>query len=384
MESTLISVLVIDADPASRNYLAAMLSKSGYSVLTAVLGREGLISAWTDQPRIIILDLALTDLSGLELVNRLRQDRRTSNVILVALSSRENPQEVAAVLAAGCSEYIVKSNQTIQKLLELLPHLLIGEQNVPKKQGKLIVFLSAKGGTGTSSLCANIAMCLASEKMDKKVAVIDLVLPIGSIAHIVGYTDRLNLVTAAMLGPDQITAAYFKDNLPRVSGWYFHLLAGAPDPESANRLPVEMVGDIFKTILESYDFVFVDLGRSLSRISLPIIQKADVIALILSTDLATADLTLTVLEYLKAQGVDPQRVFPIQNRAVGLEGLTRPELEKRIGLPIGITMPYMGDNFTVANNRHEPLATRLQNDSTILMLKQAVNQMIEMDKPSHH
>jgi len=261
--------------------------------------------------------------------------------------------------------------------------LLSGEQDVPKKQGKLIVFLSAKGGTGTSSLCANIAMCLASEKTDKKVALIDLVLPIGSIANIVGCTDCLNLVTAAMLEPDQITAEYFKDNLPRISGWYFHLLAGAPDPESANRLPVDRVGDILKAILESYDFVFVDLGRSLSRISLPIIKKADVITLILSTDLATADLTLTVLDYLKAQDVDPQRIFPIQNRAVGLEGLTRPELEKRIGLPIGVTMPYMGDSFTVANNRHEPLAIRLQNDSTILLLKQAVSQMIEMDKQSN-
>ena len=71
MESTLISVLVIDADSASRKYLAASLSKSGYSALSAALGREGLISAWRDQPRIIILDPALPDLSGLEFVNRL-------------------------------------------------------------------------------------------------------------------------------------------------------------------------------------------------------------------------------------------------------------------------------------------------------------------------
>jgi hypothetical protein len=55
-------------------------------------------------------------------------------------------------------------------------------------------------------------------------------------------------------------------------------------------------------------------------------------------------------------------------------------LEKKLGLPIGLTMPYMGDNFTVANNRHVPLATRLQNDSTMLLLRQAANQMIETDK----
>ena len=383
MDTTLFSVLVIDADSASRNYLAAMLSKSGYKVLSASMGREGLVSAWRDQPSIIILDPALPDLPGLDLVNRLRQDRRTAKVTLIALSSRVNPPEMAALLAAGCSEYMVKSSQTVQKLLELLPLFISGESNLPKKQGKLITFISAKGGTGTSSLCANIAMCLATEKADKKVAVIDLVLPIGSIAHILGYTERFNLITAARLAPDQMTAEYFKDNLPHISGWYFHLLAGAPDPESANQLPVERVGDILKAILESYDFIFVDLGRSLSRISLPIIQKADVIVMILSTDLATAELTMTVLEYLKDQGVDSQRIFPIQNRAVGLEGLTRLELEKRIGLPIGVTMPYMGDNFTVANNRHEPLATRLQNDSSILLLRQAARQMAEVDKHSN-
>ena len=65
METTLISVLVIDADSASRNYLSNILSKNGYSVLTATAGREGLISAWRDQPGIIILDPALPDLSGL-------------------------------------------------------------------------------------------------------------------------------------------------------------------------------------------------------------------------------------------------------------------------------------------------------------------------------
>lgn len=383
MDAKLTSVLVIDADSASRNYLSAMLSRSGYSVLSASLGREGLISAWRDQPAIIILDPALPDLPGLDLVNRLRQDRRTANVILVALSSRENPPEMAALLAAGCSEYMVKSSQTVQNLLELLPRFISGEHNQPKKQGMLITFISAKGGTGTSSLCANIAMCLATEKADKKVALMDLVLPLGSIAHIVGYSERLNLVSAARLAPDQMTAAYFKDNLPRISGWYFHLLASAPDPESASQLPGDRVGDILKAIQESYDYIFVDLGRSLSRISLPIIQKADGIVLILSTDLATADLTMTVMEYLKAKGVDPLRFFPIQNRAVGLEGLTRSELEKRIGLSIGVTMPFMGDNITVANNRHEPLATRLQNDSSILLLKQAAHQLAELDKHSN-
>jgi MinD-like ATPase involved in chromosome partitioning or flagellar assembly/CheY-like chemotaxis protein len=381
MDTKPISILVIDGDSASRNYLAAMLGKNGYMVLSASSGREGMISAWRDQPDMIVLDPVLSDLSGLELITRLRQDHRTSKVPCVALSSRENPQEMTALLNAGCNEYLVKSSQALQKLLELIPQALgTNIEQIPVKKGKLIAFLSAKGGTGTSSLCANIAMCLASQMMDKKVAVIDLVLPIGSIADIVGYRDPINLVTAAKQTPDQTTAAYFADNLPRVSGWYFHLLAGAPDPESANQLSGNRVGEILKAIMESYDFIFVDLGRSLSRISMPIIQQAEVIALVLSTDLATADLTLTIWQYLQAQGVDSQRIYAIQNRAVGLEGMTKAELEKKVGLLIRVTMPYMGDNFTVANNRHEAVSARFPDDSVAVLLRQIASELIEVGK----
>jgi CheY-like chemotaxis protein len=63
MELKPISVLVIDGDDVSRNYLTLMLHNSGYSVLSVSLGREGLITPWKDLPDIIIMDPVLTDLS---------------------------------------------------------------------------------------------------------------------------------------------------------------------------------------------------------------------------------------------------------------------------------------------------------------------------------
>jgi MinD-like ATPase involved in chromosome partitioning or flagellar assembly len=185
--------------------------------------------------------------------------------------------------------------------------------------------------------------------------------------------------------PSETTGDYFAKNLPQVSGWSFHLRPGSPDPEAANQLSVDRVADLLKAILSAYDYVFVDLGRSLSKIGLQVIQHAAVIALILSTDLATADLTYVVCTYLKSQGVDPQHIYAIQNRAVGLEGLTKAELEKMLGIPVRVTMPYVGDNFTVANNRHEPIAARFQNDSASLLLRQIAVQVSELGekRPAH-
>jgi len=271
---------------------------------------------------------------------------------------------------------MTKSSQALESLLGLFPRWLEGEPT-QAKLGKLIAFLSAKGGTGTSSLCSNLAMAIASTGSEK-VAVMDLVLPIGSIANIVGYNEQLNLVSVAKMDSNQTTPAFFKENLPCIGGWYFYLLAGSQDPGSASQLPVDRLEGLLNSVLQAYDFVFVDLGRALSRISMPIIHQADVIILVLGTDMANATLTNTVWEYLKGLGVEPSRVYAINSRAVGPEGLTRAEMEKTIGLPIRVTMPYTGESFTVANNRHEPFVTRFPNDSATLLLQQCAGEIAEM------
>ena len=378
-----ISILIIDGDSASRNYLAAALEKNGYTTLPVSLGREGLISAWKDMPDIIILDPNLPDIPGVEVLSRLRQDRRTSNVPCVALSDRENPKEMKELLSGGCNEYLAKSSQTMQRLLELIPRLIVGETTPLKKRGIFVAFLSGKGGMGTSSLCANIAMCLGREKAEARVAVVDLVLPIGSIANIVGYNDPMNVVSVARQDPYKNTAVYFKENLPSVPNWYFKLLAGSPDPESANQLAVDRLDGIINAILASYDYIFVDLGRTLSRISLPIIQAADVIVLVVGADVSTTILTQTLLEYFKNQGINPKHIYPLQNRAIGLEGLTKAELEQMTGLQIALTMPYMSGNFTLANNRHEPVILKFPNDSSAFTLKQAADQIAELGQKNH-
>ena len=60
-------IVLIDADAPSRNYVAASLHQQGYEVLPAASGKEGLVTAWTDNPRLIVADPVLPDLTGEEL-----------------------------------------------------------------------------------------------------------------------------------------------------------------------------------------------------------------------------------------------------------------------------------------------------------------------------
>lgn len=378
------TILLLDENEASRKYLSNILREKRYKVLEAPSGKEALIAAWRDEPDIILFDPALSDLKGEEFVQKLRQNVRTHATPIIALSSDPAPHRREFYLNAGVNEHLVKSSETAHALEEALkrvfgreaPAHITGEDN--RDAGLLMVFLSAKGGTGTSSLCANIAMNIKIHQPEARVVVADLVLPIGSIAQIVGYEGALNLVSVADLPSGQTNGEYFHRSLPEPELWKFQLLAGSPDPQRGNILKGERIEQIVNVLRTAYDFVILDIGRSLSRISLPFIQQADLIALIVATDQSTVHLTRTIWEYLQSQGIEDQRIFSILNRAVGLEGLTKAEAERIIGLPIQTTMPYMGGSFTLANNLNQPITIKYPTNTASIVLKDAAESMVKL------
>ena len=372
------TILIVDDDSASLNFLVRMVKEQGYFAMAANTGKEGLIIAWRDRPDLIIFDPLLQDISPEEFLLKLRRDLRSTDIPILALSSSHNPIVKEACQKAGCDDYMLKSGEIIGTLPERIVRLLDKKtQELVKEGGYLIVFLSAKGGTGTSSLCANFAMAIHHSKPESKVAVVDMVLPIGSIAPIVGYQGEMNLVSVTELSFDQTTGEYFRRNLPEIELWQFQLLAGAPDPERANDLKVSRIPEVVSTLQQVYDYVVVDLGRSLSRISLPIIQKADLAVLIMSTDQSTTTLTKKILDYLYAQGIESRNVYAILNRAIGLEGLTKTEAEKIIGLPIKTAIPYMGSNFALANNLNQPIILKYPEDTASIVFRDVASDMIK-------
>ena len=131
-------------------------------------------------------------------------------------------------------------------------------------------------------------------------------------------------------------------------------------------------------LCNAYDFVILDLGRSLSRISLPLLQKADLILLVVATDQSTVNLTKTVWNYLQTQGIADQKIYMLLNRAVGLEGMTKAEAEEIIGLSIKTALPYMGSNFTLANNLNQPITHKYPRDTSSIILRETGRDIVKV------
>ncbi len=98
-------ILVIEDEIQIRRFLRASLSSHGFRLNEAGTAREGLNLAATNRPELVLLDLGLPDLDGLEVTQRLRS---WSDVPIIVLSARGQEQDKIAALDAGADDYLTK------------------------------------------------------------------------------------------------------------------------------------------------------------------------------------------------------------------------------------------------------------------------------------
>jgi len=99
-------ILIVDDHDDTRELFAELLAFDGFSVLSAATGGDALALVREHQPCLVLLDLGLPDIAGLELVLRLRAEPNTATVPIYALSGFTNLR--SAALAAGIDGFLVK------------------------------------------------------------------------------------------------------------------------------------------------------------------------------------------------------------------------------------------------------------------------------------
>ncbi len=137
-------ILVIDDEPQIRRFLRNGLSGHGYQILEAATGNAGMDQVATGKPDVVILDLGLPDIDGLEVIRHLRE---WSRVPIIILSAREHEQDKIAALDAGADDYLTKPfgvGELIARIRVALRHVAPDSEEPVFKTGDLKVDLARR------------------------------------------------------------------------------------------------------------------------------------------------------------------------------------------------------------------------------------------------
>lgn len=117
------TVLLVEDNETIRRAFTFLLEESGYRVVGAGTGAEALAAVRHGRPDLVLLDLGLPDVHGLEVARRLKADPATRDIVVVALTGRALESDLVACREAGCAGCFVKPVDTRRLLREIAEYL---------------------------------------------------------------------------------------------------------------------------------------------------------------------------------------------------------------------------------------------------------------------
>lgn len=112
------TILIVEDEILISNALRDKLSSEGFSILEARSGEQGLEVALAKHPDLILLDIILPGINGMEMLNKLRKDAWGKDALVILLTNLNEPVKVSDGLAQNVYDYIVKSDWTLEDIVK--------------------------------------------------------------------------------------------------------------------------------------------------------------------------------------------------------------------------------------------------------------------------
>lgn len=137
-------VLITEDDPLMSRMYQKIFTFEGYEVVMAADGEEGLEKARSEKPTIILLDVMMPKMNGLQVLEKLKLDAELKAIPVIMLTNLAGQQDAETALAKGAVKYIVKSEYEPKEVANMVKEIIAGytRNEVPT---------SGSGGTGTTN-----------------------------------------------------------------------------------------------------------------------------------------------------------------------------------------------------------------------------------------
>ena len=116
-------ILLVEDAATMRMVESMTLRGAGYEVLTASNGEEGVAKAAVERPDLILMDVVMPKMNGLDACKKIRETESTKNIPIIMLTTRSEEDQVEMAFTNGCNDYITKPFDTLEFLDKVKSYL---------------------------------------------------------------------------------------------------------------------------------------------------------------------------------------------------------------------------------------------------------------------
>jgi pilus assembly protein CpaE len=303
-------IVLVDDDRVIQKMVGSFLERRGYSVRKASDGIEALQLIHDRVPDMVITDVRMPELNGIEMTSRLRSDHRTAGVPILMFSDMIEARHALAGYAAGADDYLPKPFELaiLEAKVQSLLRRSAGTSKV--NRGKIILFAHAKGGVGTTCLAVNMAVLLAGQST-RPVGLLDLDVEFGDSAVYLNLHPNQTLADLKPAPGTIVDEALFRGFITESGS--VRLVVGADLPERAELVTLPAIQLAIDRLSATCQYVLIDAPASFSERTLTALDTSDLICLVTSASLPSLKATRRCLGLFDKLGVSASRVQLILN-----------------------------------------------------------------------
>ena len=117
-------ILFIEDEAALQKTFGDILKSEGFEVISALDGETGLTLAKKENPDLVLLDLILPKIHGLDVLKEMKQNENTKNIPVIVLTNIESIEEIDKALELGATTYLVKSDYSLEDVIAKIKKVL--------------------------------------------------------------------------------------------------------------------------------------------------------------------------------------------------------------------------------------------------------------------
>lgn len=355
-------IILVDDDRVIQRMVGGFLNRTGYRVRIASDGVEALRHVRDHVPDLVITDVAMPELNGIELTARLRGHHQTAGVPILMFSDRIEAKDALAGYAAGADDYLPKPFELSileAKVLALLRRSIRATANTAKR-GKVILFAHAKGGVGTTSLAVNVAVVLAAAA-NGPVGLLDLDVEFGDSAVFLNVKPSHTLADLPDTPAPHVDEAQFEGFVTESGS--VRLVVGSDVPERAMLVTLPAIQLAIDRLARTCDYVLIDAPASFTERTLTALDTSDMICLVTSASLPSLRATRSCLDLFDKLAVPRDRIELVLNH-ITTHSLDIQAASTVLGRKPNLVIPH-SESLDRAANAGRPLVTSDPSDPVV-------------------